>query len=84
MRLTLPGRKQVTVSLRSSFAVREQHKRQDNIYNRLLDIEDTVENDCLGYQTGKSEEGDTIIIGFKKSDKLLGLLKDMGVKCYDQ
>lgn len=68
MRLTLPGRKQVTVSLRSSFAVREQHKREDNIYNRLLDIEDTVENDCLGYQTGKSEDGDVIIIGFKKTN----------------
>ena len=83
-RLTLKGKRQITISFRQSPAVMNQHKFQDKVYNRLLDVEDTFEDDCLGYQTGKSEEGDTIIIGFKKSDKLLGLLKDMGVKCYDQ
>ena len=82
-RLTLKGKKQVTISLRQSPAVMNQHKFQDKVYNRLLDIEDIIQEDCLGYQTGMDKEQPIIIIGIKKTDKLVNLLNEMGAKCYD-
>lgn len=83
-RLTYHGAKQITVStINDSVAVINQKKRDDAIHNRLADIEDIIQDDCLDYQTGMDKEQPIIIIGIKKTDKLVNLLNEMGAKCYD-
>ena len=54
-----------------------------DLWQRLGKLEDIFEEECIGYQTGSSQDGEVILIGFNKSMKLMNLLKELDVKCYD-
>ena len=64
----------------------DSNESEYKLWQKLGQLEDVFEEECIGYQTGYSPDTNeqTILIGFKKSMKLMKLLNELGVKCYDE